>query len=282
MKRSSAAESSLLEAWYARGRAAYPELDLDRTAFAAQLSRSEPAPDASADVDTSIEDIYLVAACVARIDRAARIFRDRFGPKIRRALERLSLSAAAREDLEQHLYERLLVGTATAEPQIKTFAGRAPLAAWLVVVAQRAGLASLRAERAHARARDGAASQRMAQSIFGPAAEYAEGGVIKEQVRPLVKQALARALAELPARQRTVLHLQVVGGAGVERLARMYGVSPSTISRWVARARAAILQRTRDLLSTELRLTPAETDSLMTLVASQLEVSVADLEVPGA
>lgn len=274
---------------YERGRAAYPGLDLDESAFAAHLEKAcwssqggdtAERPSAKDLGESFAEDLFLAAACAARIESAARIFRDRFAVQIRRALMRVSSSAAFRDDVEQQVYEQLFVGGPLAGPQIERYAGRSPLGGWLMVVAQRAGLMVLRAEGVRARARDAAANERLATSLFGAAGRHAEGEAIKDQAEPLVKQALTRALAELPVRQRTIFHLYVVGGAGVERLARMYAVNASTISRWVAKARAEIIARMRTLLSVELRLTPAEAESLMALVTSRLDLSLADLPAP--
>lgn len=255
-------------------RSAHPELLLDLETFAAHVARTRDAIDGP----FFAEDLYLAAACAARVDAAARLFRDRFGPIIRRVVAGLIPASAFRDDIEQQIYEHLLVGgRTTGEPQIQTYGGQAPLGAWLAVVAQRAVLMALRADSTRARARDGVARERLTEAVFDCAGESA---VIRDEARPLVKEALARAWAELPSRDRTVFHLHVVGGAGVERLGKMYRVSPSTISRWIARARAALLSKTGEVLSAELRLTPAESDSLMALVISQLDISAGDLPLP--
>lgn len=259
------------------GRAAHPELPLDREAFAAHLARTRHARHAI-DVPFFVEDLYLAAACVARVEPAARLFRDRFGPIIRRVLTGLAPAPAFREDIEQQIYEQLLVGGGPrGEPQIQSYAGQAPLGAWLSVVAQRAVIMALRADGSRARARDRAAREKLTEAVYDCAGESA---VIRGEARPLVKQALARAWTELPTRDRTVFHLHVVGGAGIERLSKMYRVSPSTISRWIARARASLLSKTQELLSAELRLTSAESDSLIALVASKLDISAGDLPLP--
>jgi RNA polymerase sigma-70 factor, ECF subfamily len=277
MKGKALRHGAQVDLWYERGRAAYPDLLLDQETFAAHVARAWRASDGADPV--FVEDLFLAAACATHIESAARVFRDRYGRTIRRGLAGSTPTSADRDDLEQRIYEQLLVGSPSAPPQIQSYAGQAPLAAWLSVVAQRAGLMALRADGSRARARDAAAREKLAGAVCGIGGESA---MIKKQARPLVKEALARAWAELPARDRIVFHLHVVGGAGLERLGKMYGVSPSTICRWVARARREILGKTRECLSDELRLTPAESDSLMALVASQLDVSAGDLPPPTA
>jgi RNA polymerase sigma-70 factor (ECF subfamily) len=260
---------------FERGRAAYPHLAVDAAAFAAHLARSAAlSAGASGPADLFVEDLYLACACCERMAGAAETFQQRFGRAIRTALAALSGSPGFREEVEQQVYEDLLVGGARDRPRIGRYAGHGPLARWVAVVAQRAALMTLRSDASMARARDAAALERVESSMQG------ETAFLKSEYGPVVNQAIAQALAELPARDRVVLHLNVVGGAGVTRLGKMYGVSASTISRWLARARDEILQKTHGLLCARLRLRPDEIDSLMALVASQLDISVTDLLAP--
>jgi RNA polymerase sigma-70 factor (ECF subfamily) len=269
-----------LRAWHRLGRSAYPDVRVDEATFIAHLSRSArtPAGGKSAAIELFVEDLFLACACANGDARGIQIFRKCYGKTVRAALAGLSPTPDDSDDLEQQVYEQLLLGGTTGTPQIERYGGQAPLAHWLTVVVRRVALMNLRAEGAQARARDAAARERIAQSIEA----HAEVAYLKEEYRPLVKQALIQALAELPARDRVVLHLHVVGGAGVARIGKIYGVSISTVSRWLAKARVEILKKTQQLVSVSLRLTPAESESLMALVASQLDVSVGELFLPEA
>jgi hypothetical protein len=57
-------------------------------------------------------------------------------------------------------------------------------------------------------------------------------------------------------------------------MARMHGVSTRTVQRWIADARAAVLDGARRLLSETLNVDPAELDGLMRLAQSQLHVTL--------
>jgi RNA polymerase sigma-70 factor (ECF subfamily) len=268
--------SSQARALFQRGRAAYPALALAPAAFEAHLAACRiPGPDPVVDLaDLFAEDLYLAAACAERIAGAAEAFQARCGTAIRAAVGALSRSPPFCDEIEQQVYEDLLLGRADAGPRIRGYSGHGPLVRWATVVAQRAALMMLRSEASQARARDAAALERVERSLHG------EAIFLKGRYGPVVNEALTRALAELPARDRLVLHLYVVGGAGVTRIGKMYGVSPSTVSRWLARTRAEILQKTQGLLGARLSLGTAEIDSLMALVASQLDISVSDLLAP--
>src|SRR5581483_8080759 len=90
-------------------------------------------------------------------------------------------------------------------------------------------------------------------------------------------RALKDAFAGLPREQRHVLRLHFAGGLTAVRIAEMLQIDRTTVGRWLASARAAILQETRRLLRDRLRLPPAEVDSLIATLRSQLDASISSL-----
>jgi RNA polymerase sigma-70 factor, ECF subfamily len=78
-------------------------------------------------------------------------------------------------------------------------------------------------------------------------------------------------------RDRTLLRLRLVEGVEVERIATMYRVHRTTVTRWLADTRTALFDETRRILTAELGATGAELDSLAGLVRSQLHVSLVRL-----
>ena len=59
-------------------------------------------------------------------------------------------------------------------------------------------------------------------------------------------------------------------GVSLEGLARAYGIHRATIARWLATARADVLERTRQALSRLIGARPDEIDSLLRAARSQL------------
>jgi RNA polymerase sigma-70 factor (ECF subfamily) len=98
--------------------------------------------------------------------------------------------------------------------------------------------------------------------------------VIRRRYRPAFEAAITRALSAMPVRDRTILRLRLVDGVEVDRIATMYGVHRTTVTRWIADSRTALLDETRRILTAELGATDAELDSLAGLVRSQLHVSL--------
>jgi len=85
---------------------------------------------------------------------------------------------------------------------------------------------------------------------------------------------IREALRVLDDRERMIFRLYVVDGLSVERIAKVYGVSQSTVSRWVAKARDGVTAEARRLLRERLLLSEAEFESVAGLMISQLDLSV--------
>ena len=171
-------------------------------------------------------------------------------------------------EVVQQLFHGLLVG---APPKIGSYAGQAPLDRWLQVTAQRAALTWLRSREAEARAYAGAA----AQPQIAPT--HPEMAYLKERYRADFEQALQMALARMPARNRALLRLHLVGGLTVENVGRMFGIAQPTASRQLAKARTALLKDLKETLRERIGASSAEVASLAALVASELDVSLAQL-----
>src|SRR5205823_4578126 len=96
---------------------------------------------------------------------------------------------------------------------------------------------------------------------------------------PVVRRAALKirrdeAFASLTAQQRNVLRLHHVEGLALSDIAPMYRTHKSTLSRWLADARAELLKRTRDDLRQRLGVPRLELDSLMRAVKSQIDLSI--------
>ena len=166
------------------------------------------------------------------------------------------------------LRAKLLVGEPGQPPRIATYGGRAPLGAWIAIAAQRTAISLDRREGALQRAHDRAMAEAMAPDL------NPELGHIKARYKDAVEAAFKDALGELPDRDRALLRLGLVGGLSLEAIAASYNVNASTISRWLAKIRQGLLDRTLELMRQRLRLSDPEAASIARLVTSQIDVSV--------
>ncbi|HZU81492.1 MAG TPA: sigma factor-like helix-turn-helix DNA-binding protein, partial [Polyangiaceae bacterium] len=96
----------------------------------------------------------------------------------------------------------------------------------------------------------------------------------RERYRDAFAPAFAAAVAGLERRDRTLLRLHLLGGVSLEQLAAVYGVHRATVVRWLAAARAQVLDATRANLIARLGVRADELESLMGLVQSRFDVSV--------
>jgi RNA polymerase sigma-70 factor, ECF subfamily len=71
--------------------------------------------------------------------------------------------------------------------------------------------------------------------------------------------------------------LTLIAGLSLDRVGAMYRVNPSTVSRWLSAAREELLARMQRHLRETRNLDPAELESMVRLVRSQVDVSLSGL-----
>lgn len=262
----------VVKAAYSRGQAAFPEIALADETFARHLGQLL-ARDPSGRTISSLfaADLYLASACLAAVAGAAETLAVRYQPAIRRAIGRVVRGPDAGE-IEQEMLAQLLVGSSASPPELAGYAGRAPLTRWLEVVAHRAALRWLRADRARAHVRERAGAElRLAGET------PAEATFLRDRYQDDFERALKEALTRAPERDRALLRLHVVDNVSLEKIGRLLGVNQSTASRWLASARETLLVDLKSILREQLRITSVEIESLAALVASRLDLSISQL-----
>jgi len=257
-----------LAALCARGHAAHPDVAVDDVVFAAHLGRCGAAVEGMTPTDIHAEDLYLCCAGLLGDETAVRQLRGRHRPVLAGYLRPIDASPSFLEEVEQRLWDAALIGSVNVSPKLASYSGRGPLAAWLGVAAQRIALMLRRGEAAEKRALDKIAAQ--ARLVTSDP----ELAFVKEHLRAPFQRAIVEALKTLDDRQRMIYSLHVADGLTFERIAATYHVSHSTVSRWMAAAREAIVDEARRLLRDEMQLPAEEFDSLARLLASQLDLSV--------
>jgi RNA polymerase sigma-70 factor (ECF subfamily) len=259
----SAVEETIRALWV-RGCAGHPEIDVADVAFAAHLA----ACGAAIDPGTQAEDLYLVCAglggAAAAIAKLRRIHR----PVLASYLRRIDGSPAFVDEVEQQVWHALLIGGDNARPKLLSYAGQGQLAGWIGIAAQRLALTIRRHEGAQERAHDGAAAE--ARLVT----DDPEMSFIKASLRVKFREAMTRAMGVLEDRERMIYRLHLIDGLSLEAIAKIYGVSHSTVSRWLAKARETVIAEARRVLREEMDLSPEEFDSVAGFVVSRLDLSV--------
>jgi len=242
------------------GRAAWPDVLVDREAFATFVAARDDGPLHAADV-------YLACACAAGDRAALAAFERAYLSLIDGFLRGVRATPELIDEVRQHLRERLFLGE---RPRIEDYSGRGTLASWLRVAALRAASNLRRASGA----RDRAEARAPAVS---PVPLDPELALVRSRHSNDFESALRDAFAALDERERNLLRLHFLDGLGIDGLAPVFGVHRATVARWLAAARARLQEAVLALLRDRLDVDARELESLARVVRSDLEISLQSL-----
>lgn len=263
-----------LAALWERGRTAWPRIALGAPAFVRHLATHLPAGEAPQGFLSTVNaaDLYLACACAHGDAAALAAFDQSILAQVPAFLLRMDPSPSFADEVRQVLREKLLVAAAGATPKIAEYAGAGSLQGWLRVVTIRTAV-SLR------RKRDEQPGEDLDESVGKvlPVGQDLEIDYIRTRYQKEFKEALQAAFASLPQEQRHVLRMHFANGLTGDAIASVLQVNRRTVVRWLASGKSAMFQETRRLLQAQLRLSAGEFDSLINLVRSRLDVSIASL-----
>jgi RNA polymerase sigma-70 factor (ECF subfamily) len=248
---------------YDRGRAAWPQVLLDRRRFTARL--------AEVGETRHVEDLYLATACASSLPAALAAFERNFLVDVPLFIARIDSSPQVAADLQQALREHLLVAPAGQRPRIADYSGRGPLRGWLRVTAVRK-LHHLRRNEKPTAGLDAAAVDRLAAS--GPDPERA---LLEERHRRDFEHALRAALQALNSLDRALLRLHVLDGHSIDELCLMQGVHRATVARRLQRLKRRIFDDAIELVGLRLNIDGDEAESLLEQVRGRIDVNLTPL-----
>jgi RNA polymerase sigma-70 factor, ECF subfamily len=248
---------------FARAAKAWPAVKLSPEAFAtAWESRGLLDP-------VRAEDVFLAVSIELR-DPAALQWLQAQVQRGAKALEG-RVQRGVLDDVESAVVELVAVGSATRPPRIQAYAGRGPLAGWLQVILTRA--AWERASSVPATLRETDVEEAVLRDL-AQASQAPELQALKQRFEGVLGPALRAAGLRLTPRDRTLISLHYADAASLDELARAYQVHRTTVARWLAQARSAFLEATRDELSTRTHVARHEVDSLVRALQSSADVSL--------
>lgn len=257
-----------LAALWEKGAKAWPSVSSTPEAFvealAAILSSPERRLENLGELDAG--EVYLCGACVGHDPAALRAFEQRYMGQVRERIAKVVASDRI-DDVKQAMWERLFASCEGGAPRILLYAGKGELDGLVRTVAYRTAISLVRKE-SH-----GESEQDLGLEI--PAAlNSPELGMIREQYRTTFRAAFAAAVGDMSARQRTVLRLRFVDGLSVGQICALYGVHRVTGSRWLSDGRSDLAKAIHRHLAASLRMDPEQLSSFMTLIDSQLTLSL--------
>lgn len=220
-------------------------VDAFATALSASVAR---APDDSADLcsyleSLHLEDLGLAIACAAAQEDAWEHFVRQFRPALYRAAE--AIDPTAGRDLADSLYAELFglpAGSGERKSLFRYFHGRSTLATWLRAVLAQRHVDRLRRDRRL----DPLPDEESGGALRAPDTELDPG---RERCVHAMRHALAKAVAELDARDRLRLGCYYAENLTLAEIGRLLGEHEATTSRHLTRTRRDI----RRLVEAELR-----------------------------
>jgi RNA polymerase sigma-70 factor, ECF subfamily len=249
--------------------AAWPDVNVDPVAFARHLGERVGEGDPVAGLARlHTRDLWLARGVLDGDARAHRLLDRELVDRLVPALTALAVSRDVVDETQQRLRQMLLLPRPGGPPRLATFDGRGSLWSWARVVAVREALALAK------RHRPVVSDDVVIAEALGDDPELR---FLKGTYRQAFAKAFAGALSALEAKPRTALKFHHVDRLSLERTAELLGVHRATAARWLARARAELLETTRRGMMDDLSLDAEQLDSIMDLIASRFEVSVARL-----
>jgi len=213
--------------------------------------------------EASIREVALALACARREDAALARLEADYWSGVRGALAAMQLPDDVREEVEQEVRRKLLVGD---PPKLVGYAGRGSLRGLLKVTATRTAISMLRKS-----GREGPGDDAVVDATGERDPELA---FLEARYRAVFREAFEEAVAGLGPRERNLLRLHFLRRMTLEQLATMYGVHRATIVRHLAKARMSIERATKAGLRERLRADRREVDSVLDLIRSRYDVSV--------
>jgi RNA polymerase sigma-70 factor, ECF subfamily len=171
------------------------------------------------------------------------------------------------EEVKQIVRTLLFVADGDRAAGIADFAGRGTLRGWVRVIATRE---LLRIRRKTSK------ETPLEEHILNDLESNGDPEIerLKQIYQTQVANSLREALGNLDVRDRLLLRYQICDHLSIDEIAAIYQVHRATAARWLAKARSSLLDLTRERLAILLSVDPSETDSILRLVQSQLDVSL--------
>jgi RNA polymerase sigma-70 factor (ECF subfamily) len=255
----------------ARAQEAWPDLRVEAAAFLAHwASHLEKAARPTEEVDDArVGDLYFAFACSQGDTRALQLLKEQILPRVIPSIRGVDSNPTFVGEVSQLLLERLLVDADGKRARVADYAGSGPFEHWLRAVALRL---ALNHRRDLQRIPELAASETLTERPASARDPYLE--ILKGRYGGDIAAALKKSLAELAPRDRRLIKLHFVDGMSLNQIGAVYQANKSTISRWLARARQALLLATQQELRARLGLAPADLEALVQLLGSQLNLSL--------
>ena len=248
-------------------RAAHPSVTFAEEACGAVLGR---AVKGNAELDGLSPELLLANAALSGEPSALRAIDTFIVAEAKHAAQHLRSGPSFADELAQQVRQRVL---APPEPKLAEYAGRGSLKKWLRATAMRLGLNLMSFEGRH---RTDGDDDDDALGQLQASAASPELALVKAETAAHFTEALRVAFTKLSPKERNLLRLYFLDGVSSAQLAQTYGTHRVTVTRWLASARATVIEAAVSQLRSLGVLSTASAGDLHWLVRSQLSTGWTD------
>jgi RNA polymerase sigma-70 factor (ECF subfamily) len=246
-----------------QARAAWPELRLTASELVAHVARHAASqPDREAYLaSVHAADLYLACAALRGDKAALAAFDEQYIARVGEYVVRVTVDRDVIDEVRQRLRERLLLGDT---PKLASYAGTGPLGGWLRISAVREALNLVSMTRP-----SDSKDHDAPDTALDPELAMAKAGA-----HEVFRAAFMQVMSELGSKERTLLRLHYIERVTLDGLSTMFKTPRSTIARRVDDVRKAVLDRTKEKLRADHRLSTSEVASVFRQLDSQFHVTI--------
>jgi RNA polymerase sigma-70 factor, ECF subfamily len=240
---------------------------VDEARFAAWIAERSEGADATT-LPARRDELYLACACASGNEDAIRAFEERHFVEVDRAVARMRQADLSADELRQRLRVKLYVGEGARPPAFASYAGRGDLGAWFRAIVARLILDHVGARR----------ELPTEDALFDALTEEVEGvetAHLRQVYRAELRAAFAEATERLGTVEKNLLRYAFVDGLGVDALAAIYKVHRATAARRLEAARESLGTHLREVLTERLQVSETELGSIVRLVLSSVDLTIA-------
>ena len=252
-------------------RAAYPDVEVAADRFAAELARRLGAAASLEQLARLRADhVYLAIACSDGDDVAIRRLDAEFLDEVDHCAQRLRATPDQATEVRSHLRRILFVSEPGRPAATSSFSGKGDLRAYVRVIATRELIRTINKGRREVGVED------EVLDLLSPPSDP-ELVYLRDHYRADVDAAMRAALIGLAEQPRALLRYHLLDGWSIDRIGALYGVHRATAARWVTAAREALGEAIRVEVARRLDISLDEVASIVRLVQSRIDVSLARL-----
>ena len=261
----------------ARGRKRWPTFPTTPEEFVSYLAeRLNPTPSLIEALNNlNVEDLYLACTCLQGFAPAILELEQILQKTARQVGASKDLSMDGCSDLLQKTREFLLVSTdGKSSPRLAQYAGRGSLGGWVRVV-----LAREKVRFAKTRRKQADLSTALDEAIFAEQGDP-ELAALRGENLAIFRGAIRVVIEKLSEEEKLLLRHWILDSMTMEQIARVFGITRKTASRWIHKLRRRMLMLIKFELTRSLKLRQSELNSLIRDVESKVDVSLSGLLPP--